>query len=210
MVRTAEEVSRNSTFESRTTKDALFLGCKEKACCSWYSVTLSGADVYRIWRSTGLDPIAFCVYADARKSSDTWFALEPRGTPYQLMLAKRGTAETASRPPCVFLWRLPDGHAQCGLGDVKPGVCRTFPSLLVNGVLCTGDRAGCTCSFPMLASADRAEEIRRLRSAESEMSEYRDLLDQWNARLDAANRPWTFDEFLSWLLEAYADRSQSA
>jgi hypothetical protein len=46
-------------------------------------------------------------------------------------LAKRGKVGPKGAP-CFFLWKLADGHAQCGLGTLRPRVCLSYPALLVD------------------------------------------------------------------------------
>ncbi len=123
-------------------KELLWLGCREKTCCHNTKVILTGRDVWRIAQALELQPWDFTLYCDAEESAVDGFQLAPGGPFYEVMLAKRG-AVGSSGAPCIFLWRLADGHAQCGLGGMRPLPCQVYPAVLVEGMLACQDGA-CT------------------------------------------------------------------
>jgi Fe-S-cluster containining protein len=115
-------------------KELLWLGCRHKTCCHNTRVVISGMDIWRITQTLEVQPWDYTRYADAIEGAIDAFRLRPDGPSYQVVLAKRGEVDRAGAP-CIFLWNLADGHAQCGLGALRPLVCRVYPAVLVDGML---------------------------------------------------------------------------
>lgn len=191
-----------STLLSR--KEQLWLSCKEKRCCTYYTVTLTGLDIWRISRAMQLPPSVFTLYIDASPDAEDGFALDSSGRRYQVILAKC-PEEGQELSRCVFLWRLPDGSAHCGLGDLRPTVCRAYPSIMVAGIHCIGECDGCSCVAWSLAHVDAQDEMPLVRSLEHERVEYREIVQQWNARIEQAERQqYGYVEFCNYLMNTYA------
>ena len=121
-------------------KELYWLGCREKSCCHNTRVVITGKDVCRICRTMELQPWDFTLYSEAPQGAVDAFRLEPGGPVYQVILAKRGPLGPGGAP-CIFLWKLADGHAQCGLGQLRPMVCQTYPALLIDDMLCVESSA---------------------------------------------------------------------
>jgi Fe-S-cluster containining protein len=193
--------------EPLSRKESLWLDCREKRCCSFYSVTLMGVDVWRIAKAMQLPAWVFTIYTEAPADKDYGFALDTSTKRYQIILAKRRVDEQ-SLQPCVFLWRLPDGHAQCGLGSLRPTVCQTYPSVMHGGIHCIGEANGCSCRMWALAHMDTEEEMQKLRTLERERAEYAEVVERWNERVQQAqdSQQRSYLEFCDYLMNVYAER----
>jgi len=154
-----------------------------------------------------LPPQVFTRYAEAPASAEDGFALDASGKHYWTALAKRDTEE---QPPgtCCFLLRPPNGHAHCALGDLRPTVCKSFPSILINGVLCIGDYSGCTCRAWALAHVDIGQETALAQILARERAEYREIVHRWNRRVEQAKQQYSYMEFCNYLMNVYAERDQ--
>src|SRR3954453_13480332 len=103
------------------------LSCRDKTCCSYYTVTLTAYDMLRIARAMQLATYDFLTYQRASADDHGGFLLQRVRARQARALAKRPASdETAS--PCVFLLRTNDQHGLCSLGDLRPAQCRTFPT----------------------------------------------------------------------------------
>ncbi len=143
-------------------------------------------------------PWDFTVAVPAEEGAADAFFLALDGPAYQMALAKRGR-KTAPKGPCTFLWKLNDGHAQCGLGDLRPGVCRAYPALLVNGTLCA-DSSACTCRRWSVLDFDGETERAVLADVAQEDAAYTAVVSRWNQALDSER---TYRDFCDFLLAAY-------
>jgi Fe-S-cluster containining protein len=181
------------------TREALWLSCREKRCCSHYSVTPTAADLWRISRTFELPAWEFTRYIDARREEHGAFALDQTGRHFQIVLAKRETT-------CTFLFRLPDGHAQCALGTNRPTVCRAFPAALRQGTVRVGEHAGCTCGVWSDAALDPDAELALLLRLDRDRHEHAELIAEWNAIVARAGEPRTYPELCGHLMNAYASR----
>jgi hypothetical protein len=182
-------------------KELLWLGCREKTCCHTTRVIIGGRDLWRIVGAMELAPWDFTQYAEAIAGAIDGFQLEPGGPAYQVMLTKRGRPGPKGAP-CIFLWKLADGHAQCGLGSLRPMVCQSYPALLVDDLLCA-DGSACTCrrwsTLDLDAERDRALVDQLL----AEAAEYAEIVAAWNAGLDG---PRSYVDYCRYLVDAYAGR----
>lgn len=178
-----------------TRRELLWLACREKTCCH-AKVLVTGHDVRRICATLSVKPWDVVTAVVAEAGAPDGFRLSPGGRFHQLALVKRPGPERA----CTFLWKVNDGHAQCGLGELRPGVCQAYPAVIVDGMLCANSSA-CTCRrwsvFDLDGDADRS----LLRTLAAEQSEYVALVGRWNEQLGEKR---TFRQYCTWLLDAYA------
>lgn len=184
-------------------KDELWLSCKKKTCCSRSIVVPSGRDVWRIARALETPPWSFARYFLSPTPRPDGFYLDQSGRQFRLMLDKR--VSRAAVPPCIFLMRTRGGHHRCGLGELRPAVCRTFASDLIDGVLCVHAEAGCTCRQWSLADVDVVEETARVEAREAEAAEYTEIVARWNAQVlaESTDEGHDFQEYCRFLLAAY-------
>lgn len=187
-----------------TNKDLLWLGCREKACCHNSRVIISGRDLWRLSRTLDLAPWLFTRYCEAVDRAPDGFLLEPAGPRYQIVLAKRGAIGSAGAP-CIFLWKLADGHAQCGLGALRPSVCQSYPAYLSEGLLCT-DSSACTCRRWSLVDLDPQQAAASVAQTLAEAEAYAQVVATWNEQAARAGRPYTYREFCAYLLDLYDQR----
>ncbi|HUZ02120.1 MAG TPA: hypothetical protein VMU89_17370 [Thermomicrobiaceae bacterium] len=183
-------------------KEAIWLACRQKTCCSARLVTLTGRDVWRIARSMNVVPWSFLVYFESEPAPDA-FALDHSGRRYRLALNKRPSRRTKTPWPCLFLLSTRDGHHLCGLGELRPQSCKAFPSEPVDGVLCLA--GGCSCRTWALADVDIEEEAAAVRDREEELADYAEVVVGWNAAVAAAPEGVSLDlaDYCRYLLEVY-------
>lgn len=189
-------------------KELLWLGCREKICCHTTRVIISGRDMARIARTMQVAPWDFTVYCDALEGAIDGFQLAPGGPAYQVALAKRGPVGPRGAP-CLFLWKLADGHAQCGLGSLRPLACQTYPALLVDGLLRV-ESSACTCRRWSTVDLDEERERAQIEQMLAEAAKYSDVVAAWNRRLADQPGARTYPEFCAYVLAAYAERDGEA
>jgi Fe-S-cluster containining protein len=188
-----------------TRKEATWLACQKKTCCYTSLVVPSGRDIWRIARALQAPPWTFVLYFATAAPRPDAFILDRSGQSFRLALAKQPSGRKKSLPPCIFLMRTRTGYHRCGLGALRPQVCRTFPAEVVAGVLYLRDDMGCTCRDWSLADADIADEQALMAVRQSDYQEYCTVVARWNAQVAAgtdAPLP-TFFDFCDFLLAAY-------
>jgi hypothetical protein len=173
-----------------------------KLCCFHYTVAVSGRDIYRILRALQVPAQDFLDYQAVHDAAPGGFLLEPGGNRYAVVLARRRLPEPLASP-CLFLVRTSDGKAFCGLGELRPGPCRTHPVVLKDDVIAlVNDPGGCvrTWSYRDIDMDER----RKIRRVLAEEDEYRGVVEQWNAQTQERGGQRTFEEYLSYLVNRYA------
>ena len=125
-------------------KDVLFTACPQKTCCLRRVVPVTEADVSRITTAMAL--------------------------PRHSVVMETGTGDVLARTEdgCRFLLELPDGLRRCGLGELRPMACRTFPCSLRDGLVVVDRDEDCTCRAWSLADVDAREERALLEQAAAE------------------------------------------
>lgn len=186
-------------------KEAIWLACKAKTCCSTQIVVPTGRDVWRIARTLDAPPWSFLVYFPSPQPRPDAFALDHSDATYRLALARRPSTRKNGTPACTFLLRTRDGHHRCGLGRLRPMVCQTFPSQIVAGVVCLPDDTPCACRAWTLADVDIAEERALVEASQADLEEYRGVVAHWNDRLADApvEARFTFFDFCLYVVKAY-------
>lgn len=188
-------------------KEALWLSCKQKTCCSTRIVLVTGSDVWRIARALDTEPWTFLAYYEVPQRPDA-FVLDASGQHYCLALAKRASRRTVTPAPCIFLVNTRDGYHRCGLGDLRPAACKSFPADIVDGVLCLTAASGCSCRTWTHADIDLDEEIAVAEWRVAELRDYCTIVARWNERVVArthAEGELDLDDFCAFLM---ADRDQ--
>lgn len=175
------------------------LTCRDKVCCSYYTISVTAQDLSRIARALQLAPADFLTYYPVPEPEKGAFLLHPEGPWHVLTLARRPLPqETVS--PCFFLVRTNDHQARCGLGDLKPGQCRVFPAGLADGfVYLVSEPAGCNRTWSH-GDIDLEEERRRLEEFHREEAEYHRLVAEWNGRVRQGGRERSGEEFCAFLV----------
>ncbi len=193
------------TLPALTRKEALWLSCKKKSCCSNIIVT-TGRDMWRIARALDTPPWSFMVYFPSQAPSRDAFLLDHSGQPYRLALAKQTPRRPRKTlPPCIFLLRTGDGTHRCGLGQLRPLVCRAYPSEVQGSMVYLRGTTTCTCRDWSLVDVDLDEERALVEARQADAREYWALLERWNAQVLASvpGTRFTFGEFASFLLDHY-------
>ena len=187
-------------------KEAVWLACKPKTCCYNAFVLVSGRDVWRISRALGSPPSSFLIYFQSPEWRPDTFILDRTGRYFRLALAKQpASRRRKTPPPCIFLLRTRNGHHRCGLGDLRPQVCKTFPVDMVGGVLCTFEKTGCSCRSWSLADVDLEEEAAGVEAKQQDFVEYSEVVAAWNSYVASAPEDARFDFFAycDFVLEIY-------
>ena len=200
----SEATAISATTLPLTRKESLWLACKQKTCC--HAVVIpSGRDVWSIARALDTPPWSFLVYFETAASRRDAFALDRSERRFRLALAKQPTRRTKTPPPCIFLLRTRSGQHRCGLGNLRPMVCRTFPSEQVGGVVCLRSDSGCTCREWVLADVDIAEESALIATRQSDAEEYCGVVARWNTQVASApaEARCDFVAYCQFVLEAY-------
>ena len=84
-----------------------------------------------------------------------------------------------------------------------PARLQSFPSEVVDGVLCVRNDGGCTCRTWSLADVDLADETRIVNDRQSEAQEYHQVVARWNTLVDELSTPQDFLSYCDFLLQAY-------
>ena len=194
-------------------KEAVWLACKEKTCCYTSFVLVTGRDVWSIASALDAPPWSFLVYFQSPEPKPDAFVLDNSDRYFRLALAKQPSRRKKSPPPCIFLLKTRNGYHRCGLGALRPGVCKSFPSELVSGVLCVQNNRGCTCRRWALADVEIEEETALVRAQQRDYAEYAQVVASWNALIAGAppDAEITFFDYCEYLMEAYGEiRSQKS
>jgi Fe-S-cluster containining protein len=191
-------------------RDELWLTCDRKTCCHVPIVIPSGRDVWRIARAFDVPPWTFLKYFLSPEPRPDGFKLDHTDRQFRLALAKQPQSELKV-PPCIFLLKTRRGAHRCGLGELRPGVCQTFPYELTDGVLTALDNGGCTCRRWSVADADVTPMTARLERCQAEAREYHAVVARWNAQVNGATEErFHFGEFCTFLLAEYDHQPESA
>lgn len=184
-------------------REATWLACAAKSCCH-ANVVPTGRDVWRIARALDAPPWSFLLYFEAREACDDGFALDASDRRYRLVLRKQEGVE-AKPPPCVYLTATRHGEHRCGLGELRPAVCRSFPAELVGGVLCMTNDHGCTCRTWTMVDTDVSEARAAVLRRDAERAEYAGVVARWNARvaLLPPGAELDFFAYCDYLIDAY-------
>lgn len=186
-------------------KEATWLACKPKTCCYTSFVVVTGRDVWRVSRILETPPWSFIVYFQSPQPRPDSFILDRSGRHFRLALAKQPSKRKKTPPPCIFLLKTRNGYHRCGLGDLRPQVCKSFPSEMVSGVLCVRNDAGCTCRTWSLTDVDIEEETEKVELRQAEFEEYCAAVAAWNDHVTDAppEETFSFFEYCNFLLNAY-------
>jgi Fe-S-cluster containining protein len=195
-------MSGNATISPSTKKELLWLSCREKSCCHTTKVVISGFDMWRINQAMELMPWQYARYVDAPADASDGFLLQSDGPRFQVVLAKRGEVDEGGAP-CVFLLKLNDGHAQCGLGQLKPTACQAYPAVLIDGLLRCSSSA-CTCRRWSVLDLDVGYDIALLQRMLEEAAEYAQIVETWNEEVEKSQQIHTFRDFCAYVVDAYS------
>lgn len=189
-------------------REQVCLACSEKTCCSYYVVSVTARDIWRIMRAMHIAPVDFLRYYAGEEEVPGAFLLGADKPFCELVLAKRPLPEPLASP-CVFLVRTSDGHGLCGLGELRPGQCQAYPVFQRGDLLrLVNDTQGCVRRWSH-GDIDLDRDRSLLRRLASEGEEHRELVAEWNRRVHAEQRERSFDELCSYLVNCCADREAS-
>lgn len=187
-----------------THKESIWLACKLKTCCYQRLVTVTGRDVWRIARALNLDPWSFLIYFEAPAGPQT-FILGHDQVHHRLALADRFGRQRMRAKPCIFLMRTRGGHRRCGLGDLRPLSCRTFPVQLADGEVCVPQATPCSCRQWTRSEMFVEQERPLVYELEDAREEFADVLARWNEHVlsTPADSSFSLADFCSALMNMY-------
>ncbi len=181
-----------------------WLECREKSCCSSLLVLVTGDDVARIARRLGVAPWEFTLPVDASPEDAMGFALDRTDRRYRLALARVRLDDAPAA--CTFLIRAKGGAARCGLGELRPAPCRSYPAQIVDGAIAFAiDR--CTCDWSQIGARDgSSDDLALLRAEERARAIEARLAEAWNAfvlTLEPSSLPLAHRDYCRHLLDRY-------
>lgn len=165
-------------------------------CCREYNVHVTIADVRRLASGMAVHPREFVYLKEGKEEDNSDFRFRPGGPLYDLHLLHRPDTKG-----CVFLMEIAPGKARCGAYVHRPMVCATFPAALDRGSV--GIRKNTLCGGPdswNLATMDLATYRRDIMRNRAAWREHLDLVEQWNARIDAGARGMTHEDLYEFIL----------
>jgi Fe-S-cluster containining protein len=157
----------------------------------------------RLARTLDAPPWTFTVALATATPADDAFALDATSTRYRAALAR--LPEQGSRERCIFLLRVSDNSARCGLGDARPMPCHTFPSELHDDTVRVS-AAGCTCRAWSLDDLDVDAERALLLVEREAGRNYGLLVAGWNAFVASRPlaEPYAYADFCRFIMAQYA------
>jgi Fe-S-cluster containining protein len=104
--------------------------CRTRDCCHDRDVALTADEVVAIARTLAVAPERFARLAPVGTAASggaepVTIKLSRDGPGHRVVLRRRDDGEGRTR--CVFLMTAGSGRKLCGLGELAPGACRTFP-----------------------------------------------------------------------------------
>jgi Fe-S-cluster containining protein len=186
-------------------KESLWLTCKRKDCCHTGFVIPTGRDVWRIARVLETPPWSFAMYFATPQPRRDAFALDHSEKRYRIALGKRKPIRAHAAPPCIFLLRSRQRHHRCGLGDLRPSVCKSILAAERDGILYVENNAGCTCRDWSIVDVDSEHERALLHTRQDDGDQYCDIVAAWNVRVDSAppHQQFDFFQYCTYLLQTY-------
>jgi len=169
-------------------------GCTTCAgdCCRKYRVPVTARDVRTLVAGTGLRPGDFVRLVPADGEG---FRLQRGGPAMEVHLQRR--PETGA---CVLLMEIAPGKARCGVYAHRPLVCSNFPMTFQHGVVAARQDALCGPGAWNLTALDLPAYRRDIAGDNDARIEHRQLMQEWNATVDASEREATPGELFDYLL----------
>lgn len=196
------------TLPMVSNRERICLSCREKMCCSYYTVTITGHDLLRIARALQLAPSDFVTYHSLPEGAEGGFHLNPEGPLYALSLVRRLFPDERASP-CIFLLRTNDQHGLCGLGALRPNQCRTFPAYLADGFVTMAHQpAGCIRTWSY-GDINLDEERQELIRSQAEEAAHNALVEEWNQRVRSDGRERSCEEFCAFLINRLQEQEDS-
>lgn len=179
--------------------------CSSMGCCIEYNVTIIGRDAYVIAGNCHLPVQAFTYYFEQHEPSSTGFKLAAGGPAHDFALAKRSEGTRDGHSPCAFLMDLPEGIMRCGLYELRPHVCRTYPGTRYRGVVQFRRVAKCPASFYDISKVNIGRWGPLLTELRFEYDLYERFVAAWNARVESrgAGTECAVAEYYAQLIDFY-------
>lgn len=175
-------------------------------CCHDYTVTVTGYDVWCIANHLRLDPHQFLVCFLADKPDSKGFKLGGCDKKFEIALATRKIDGAVDKKQCVFWLSLLEGYGRCGIYEVRPLVCQTYPAYLSHGLVHLRTDALCPERSWNLSTMDLPYWRQRLLRFHMETDIYSSVIEQWNSFVDASptNDTCSVDVFYGYLIAVYS------
>lgn len=187
-------------------KTQICQACTTRDCCQAFRVEVAGRDLVRISRALRLGPELFVEFMGADSpDSPLAFALDSTDERYMLVLKRVKSGKTW---PCIFLVALNTGRRVCGLSDLRPGPCHSFPAVAGfggTGMLDIYSGPGCWRTWH-IGELDVVRERARMTRRDADLDEYAQVIARWNEQVAALpeGQQASILMFLTHLMNAYA------
>ena len=179
--------------------EILWQHCAVKRCCCVRTVLPTGADIWRIATDLRVSPESFLRPVPAPSAHG--FALDHAQPLIYPALARRTLSSQSA--PCVFLLQFGDQASRCGINNLRPLPCQSFPAVGVAGQIDVDTAPGCTCRSWSLAEIDREYASALLQQEAEERERYHEAMRAWNGAVALTKRRYTFSNVCQYVLEAY-------
>jgi Fe-S-cluster containining protein len=155
-------------------------------CCRAFTVVLHAWDAYRIARDLGVPLERFVELQGAPAPDENHqLVLDATAPPgerlYHRMVLLRVPDERLSRR-CVFL-DSSSGAGRCGIYPSRPGMCRAYPALVIDGALRLARCEHCPPGAWSLETLDGPLYRARYLEARRQLLIHYALVDGWNERV---------------------------
>ena len=158
-------------------------------CCKEYTIFVNAHDIYKISVGLGLDPENFLEIYGAKEDA---CGIQIEEGLVDLALKQKDDT-------CTFLIKF-GNNFRCGIHDLKPGVCKSYPFQLKDGKLVQMDDKMCPVNWGV-AKEFETMMTTHLKKDENEWKFYYDLILEWNA-ICQPNAP--LSKFLRFLIDRVA------
>lgn len=173
-------------------------------CCRSFNLVIDGFDAYRLARSLTLRILDFAELRWAETADDEHrIVLDGNAARHYRMVLIRVPDLHPEHPlRCVFLINVGD-RARCGVYDLRPGMCRTYPSHVSEGLVATNGGKYCPPNAWRLETMNLPYFRLQHQFKAQQRAIYHRLIEHWNNRVSAARRR-TSDDFFAYLVHCYS------
>ncbi len=188
----------------------------ESPCCRNYHIVIDGHDAYRISVALKLPMIEFCELRWLNEEDHNYRILlnslpDAEVRYHRLVLKKIPDPDPRFENRCTFLLSIGEKgeRGRCGIYSVRPGVCASYPTGLVNGLIGL-DAGGKYCPPNSWQMANVDVPVFRVRHYKRQRHKilWDALVDAWNVQLKRESEAVGAGYFFRYLMNAYDDLSR--
>ena len=175
-----------------------------RGCCQQYLVTVTGYDAWVIANGMHLAFEQFLVAVPQKEPGARGFYLDRSGRTFDIALDKQMTE--SDDKPCVFWLALPGGIGRCGIYQLRPFVCQTYPAYLPGGEVRRRGDVLCPEDAWRDGVLDRPFWRERLLRMQVEFDIYNLVVSRWNYHVEHTTHPerLSVQGYFTYLMNYYA------